>query len=575
MHARRLVRSVSAWGPLAILVLLCTAQRAAAADVAVVDPHAPRVVLTDALSVYVDPTGKLDVEDVAQPAFADHFVAPTGDPRNLGHIHSVLWIRFALRFAPGDRAPRVLELAYPFVDSLTLYAPRPGGGFEASRAGDHTRVSERALPDRGFLFPIAPTPGGAATYYLRYQSVGLVSLPLSLWRDDALRAARQTEALALGIYYGCLITLLLYNLALYVALRARVYLAYVVYTATMVFFMGTQNGLASLYLYPELPQIVDRASYLAVVLAATGVTYFVHTYLASGALSPRAGRVLRTLQWLGLAILVAIPVAPRLVAFWCSMLFGLGAVLVVYSVALYHWIGARSRPAAYVAVAITLPAAGASLLFLRNIGLFPVTWITEYGMQIGTMFEMLVLSLGLAEQVAVIRREREEARRAASEDALTGLANRTHLAAALPQILSRARRNGRRFGVLWIDIDDLKPINDRYGHAAGDALLRHTAARMREAVRAHDLVARVGGDEFVVVAEADHDGGNLAALAARLNASIAAPIEYGALRLQTSASIGIAIYPLHADNVSDLLARADRAMYEAKAAGGSTYRLAA
>lgn len=574
MHGRRSSRTLSVWAPLAIAALLLTA-RHAAASVANVDPHAARVVLGEALNLYVDRSGTLGIDDVAAPTFGAHFAPPAGDPRNLGHIHSVVWVCFTLRFAEGDTAPRVLELAYPFADSVTLYAPRADGGFSVSRAGDHTRVSERALSDRMFLFPITPMPGAEATYYLRYESLGLVSLPLSLWRDDALRAQRQTEALLLGIYYGCLITLLLYNLALYVALRARVYLAYVAYTATMIFFMAAQNGLSNLYLYPELPAIADRANYLSVLLAATGVAFFVRAYLATDAqFDARAARALRTLQWLGLALVAALPFAPRLAAFWTTMLFGVGTAFAVYATALWQWLAARSRPAAYVSVAITLPVIGAALLFMRNIGHFPVTWFTEHGMQIGTMFEMLVLSLGLAEQVAVIRREREEARRAASQDRLTGLSNRAHLEASLPLLLSRARRGGGRLGVLWIDIDDLKPINDRHGHAAGDALLRHAAARMREAVRAHELVARVGGDEFVVVAEADHDRDDFASLAARLNASLARPVEVDGIRLQTSASIGIAIYPQHAEQATELLARADRAMYEAKAAGRNTFRVA-
>jgi diguanylate cyclase (GGDEF)-like protein len=226
-------------------------------------------------------------------------------------------------------------------------------------------------------------------------------------------------------------------------------------------------------------------------------------------------------------------------------------------------------------VAITLPVVGAAFLFLRNFGYFPVNWVTEHGLQIGTMFEMLVLSLGLAEQIAVIRREREEARRAAAEDTLTGLANRAQLDALLPQILARARRTGHRVGVLWVDLDDLKPINDRHGHAAGDTLLRRVGERMREAVRGHDLVARVGGDEFVVIAEARDSDDDFSALAARLNDSIARPIDHGLIQLMVSASIGIAVFPDHAQTESELLQRADRAMYEAKAGGRNTFRLAA
>jgi diguanylate cyclase (GGDEF)-like protein len=158
---------------------------------------------------------------------------------------------------------------------------------------------------------------------------------------------------------------------------------------------------------------------------------------------------------------------------------------------------------------------------------------------------------------------------------LTGLANRARLEVQLPQILARARRAGHRVGVLWVDLDDLKPINDRHGHAAGDTLLRQVGERMREAVRGHDMVARVGGDEFVVIAEARDSTDDFSALAARLNDSICRPIEHNDIVLHVSASIGIAVFPEHAQSEAELLLRADRAMYEAKAAGRNTYRLAA
>jgi diguanylate cyclase (GGDEF)-like protein len=559
----------------ALFVLAAAGAGATESNVVNLDPQAARVVLTDALQLFVDASGRLEIDDVARPEMAARFERPVGDPRNLGHIYSVVWVKFTVHAAPEDTVPRVLELAYPFADSVKLYAPKPGGGYRVSNGGDHTRVSEREIPDRLFLFPAAPTPGADTTYYMRYQNLGLLSLPMSMWRDDLLRYARDREMLLLGGYYGCLFALLLFNLALFAGIRARVYLAYVVYTAAMIYFMATQNGLANLYLYPELPQVADKSNYLSVLLAATSITLFGRMYLLIATVSPRTDRYLKPLQWIGVALILTLPLLPRLLVFWTTMFYGIIVITAIYFVALYQWLVAHSRPAAYVSVAITLPVVGAAFLFARNFGYFPVNWVTEHGLQIGTMFEMLVLSLGLAEQIAVIRREREEARRAAAEDTLTGLANRARLDAQLPQILARARRAGHKVGVLWVDLDDLKPINDRHGHAAGDTLLRRVGERMREVVRGHDVVARVGGDEFVVIAEARESTDEFSALAARLNDSIARPIEHGMLQLHVSASIGIAVFPDHAETEAELLLRADRAMYEAKAAGRNTYRLAA
>jgi diguanylate cyclase (GGDEF)-like protein len=436
-------------------------------------------------------------------------------------------------------------------------------------------VSEREHPDRLYLFSVAPTPGADTTYFLRYRNVGLLSLPLEVWRADALRAERSRESLLLGIYYGCLLALIVYNLMLYIATRLRAYLAYVGYGAVMLFFMATQNGYTSFYLWPEWPALADPAAYVSPLAALGGACVFVREYLATATLTPAIDRALRALTAATFVLLAVNPLLPRPAAFW-SMLFwgGTGAAL-VYALALYFALALRSRPGTFLSIALTLPVLGAALAVARNVGWLAVGWVTEHGMQIGMMVEMLVLSLGLAEQVAVIHREREEARRAAAEDTLTGLASRARLAAQLPAALSRARRGTHKLALLWLDLDNFKPINDRYGHAVGDAVLKEAAARMRETVRTHDFVARLGGDEFVILADVYDGTAEASALAARLINAIERPMRQGHLDLSVTASIGIAVFPQHAESESDLMQRADLAMYQAKAEGRNTFKLAA
>jgi two-component system, sensor histidine kinase LadS len=556
-------------------VLACLMAASSARAVTLLDPQVPRVGIEGDLQIFVDATGRLTIDDITRPEFTERFAPPRRDARNLGHIHDPVWVKFTLRTAPGDAHPRVLEMAFGFADYLALYTPHPAGGYSVAYGGDHSRVSERALVDRLHLFPLALAPGAETTFYLRYQSIGVLSLPLSVWRDESLRQGRQRDNLLLGMYYGCLFTLLLYNLALYAGLRAPVYLAYVLYTGTMIFFMAVQNGLTSLYLWPESPALVNLYNFCSVLFVTTAGTVFTRSYLSTRNQTPLVDHLLRALAGIGLVLVVPVFMAPEVVVYWGTLSFAVFALLAIYSTSVYHLVGLRSRPAMFMTGALTLPVLGASVLVLRNAGIAPVNFLTEYGVQIGTMFEMLVLSLGLAEQVAVIRREREEARRAASEDALTGAGNRARLDAQLPIAIARARGRRQRLGVLWVDLDNLKPINDRYGHQVGDAVLSTVAKRMREAVRAHDIVARVGGDEFVIAADGiDHDPG-FELLARRLNETIAQPIAFGELRLIASASIGVAVFPDHADSAAELLRRADHAMYAAKSAGRNTFRSAA
>ena len=159
----------------------------------------------------------------------------------------------------------------------------------------------------------------------------------------------------------------------------------------------------------------------------------------------------------------------------------------------------------------------------------------------------------------------------AHHDPLTGLANRLALGLHLGHQLAVARRNGTRVALLFIDLDGFKPVNDRYGHVAGDRLLVALAARLRRQARESDLVARLGGDEFVIVIEGGFTDHHLAAISADLLAAVAEPCPLATGDVQVSCSIGIACAPRDGDTPDALLTTADAAMYQAKAAGRGRY----
>ncbi len=153
-------------------------------------------------------------------------------------------------------------------------------------------------------------------------------------------------------------------------------------------------------------------------------------------------------------------------------------------------------------------------------------------------------------------------------DALTGLANRAALGARLQHSLAAARRGSRPTGLLVLDLDRFKPVNDQLGHLAGDALLRDVAGRLRDVTQGDHLVARLGGDAFAVVPVAPVGRGALTELGETLCAVLAEPFEVaGSAPFEIGASIGIALYPDHEADVASLIEAADRALYAAKRAG--------
>jgi diguanylate cyclase (GGDEF)-like protein len=163
--------------------------------------------------------------------------------------------------------------------------------------------------------------------------------------------------------------------------------------------------------------------------------------------------------------------------------------------------------------------------------------------------------------------------RRALYDTLTGLPNRALLDDRLAQALTGLRRSGGWLALLFVDIDGLKVVNDGRGHDAGDELLREVARRLAAAMRETDTVARIGGDEFLVVATCLRDMNEIAAVAERLLAALATPLAHDVADLPLSASIGVATTCETSTPARELVRRADVAMYRAKAHGGCCWVL--
>ena len=181
--------------------------------------------------------------------------------------------------------------------------------------------------------------------------------------------------------------------------------------------------------------------------------------------------------------------------------------------------------------------------------------------------------ISLAIEITHIREYQKSLEYMAQHDVLTGLPNRLLLIDRLHQAIESSKRNQLMLAVCYLDLDGFKPINDKLGHKAGDRVLVEIAKRLSETVRQMDTVARLGGDEFVVLLLAQEQENAFLPLINRLLAIISAPILIDQHTCSVSASIGISVFPQHAQDSDTLLAHADAAMYRAKRQGKNRYAL--
>lgn len=172
------------------------------------------------------------------------------------------------------------------------------------------------------------------------------------------------------------------------------------------------------------------------------------------------------------------------------------------------------------------------------------------------------------------KNDEERIKRLAYYDSLTNLPNRRLFEDRLAMALALARRQQSHLALLFVDMDDFKSVNDTHGHHTGDELIRHCAAQLTRTVRDSDTVARIGGDEFVVISQSVADHHQLRELAQRLLTAASTPMNHGDTQVIPSISIGAALFPDHGEDKRGLMSRADQAMYQAKSLGKNRYCLA-
>ena len=193
--------------------------------------------------------------------------------------------------------------------------------------------------------------------------------------------------------------------------------------------------------------------------------------------------------------------------------------------------------------------------------------VTGVGLSLSMALLAWLMLTGRARALKLAATMTDELRHMAQHDPLTGLPNRALFSDRVLSLLAYAKRHDRRFAIIYLDLDGFKPVNDRYGHAAGDKLLQQVARRLQDSVRASDTVGRMGGDEFVVLVSELNGVDAALTLAEKIRHAVHKPFTIDGHTLTMSCSLGVSVYPEDGHDEIELTRRADEAMYRAKDAG--------
>ncbi|MDO6824207.1 7TM diverse intracellular signaling domain-containing protein [Marinobacter sp. 1_MG-2023] len=551
------------------------------------------------VSLLRDPGGQLTFEQVRNGTEPFGSIVPGG--LHHGYTADVFWMRIEVESRSSRRLDRMLEFTYAYLDDITLYRVSANGTVEQMRSGRTLAPADRVVAHRKPVFPLSFEPGERATLYLRVATHASMTLNARLAPTFEFYEDSDREYVWLALYFGMLVALGLYNFLLFLGTRQRSFLLYSLFVFSFGIAASSMNGLGPLLLWPGLVgEWGNRILPTGYTLSATLAVMFARRFLNMGRIAPRWDQGLSIMAicwWCATLVTLLVPVQ------YALKIMSMMGVLTTVSLIATGVAGVRHRiPAARIfLLAWLLLLVGAALLSVRNLGWIPSNFFTVYGLQVGSAVEMILLSFGLAARFNELKRQKEvaqrelvlslqrqerelehrvaqrtseleaakaELERQVVKDPLTGLDNRYGLMTHLEEVLQRAQRRDELLAVILIDLDGFKPVNDQYGHEAGDELLKAIARLLQQEARETDCVARIGGDEFVVVTENIASEGSVMEVGERLRKAITQPVALPSGKsVSIGASVGITIGRGGEQAGSDLIRRADDAMYRVKRAG--------
>jgi signal transduction histidine kinase/CheY-like chemotaxis protein len=361
--------------------------------------------------VYEDADGQATIADVRAQAAAGNFKAHDKDTLNAGYSRSAFWLKIDLHYRPTNPAAQrtwLLELAYPPLDHLDLYLPDAGGDYQlVRRTGDALPFATREIRQNNYLFDLNFAPDQAQTVYLRLQSEGSVQAPVTLWSSTAYLEEQPVRLYVLGLIYGVLLGMLVYNLFIYLSVRDTSYLYYIFYIASFGLYQLSVNGAAVQYFWPDNPWWTNAATPFFIGCAGLFGSQFARSFLQTASHSRWLDRLLLALVAfsavvVGLSLMTSYALALRL-ATALALIF----TVVIFVAGLCAWLRGL-RVARYFIIAWSAFLLGGIVNTMMVLGYLPNVFLTMYSSQIGSAIEVALLSLALADRINAMREQQAQ-----------------------------------------------------------------------------------------------------------------------------------------------------------------------
>jgi diguanylate cyclase len=472
---------------------------------------------------------------------------------NLGFGDGVYWLRTKIINENKLVYNWALELSYAPLDKIEIYLVKNNELVEYHFGGDTVPYKDKSIEYPHTVFPLVLESNQPYTLFIRIESSSAIQVPMTIWEWEKFNSQTVKVYLLQGLFFGFVIIMALYNFMIWLKEKETIYLAYITYIIMLTVFQSSLSGIGFQFIWPQQPWINNFLPAISLLVGLASLNFFIRIFFNMEKHSPVINTMLIKLSY----SLLILSISSIFISYYLTLLIinvlSITNVLIIVVISIYM-LSIKHPSARYFIVAWSGMLIGLILLSLDKAGLIPVTYMSEYTLQFGAAFEILILTLALAERMSVskkealslamqVNKEREKTFLAELEifrveknakqelekivdertkklsktlehlsiahgklqtisitDALTELHNRYYFNEHYKIEFKRAHRQKNEFSLILLDIDYFKKVNDSYGHPAGDICLKHIADCMKQgAARSSDICCRFGGEEFIII----------------------------------------------------------------------------
>lgn len=372
----------------------------------VITPEQGSYFLAKHLELLEDPSTHLTITDIISRQGEPRFTPSSTETPSFGFTTSAVWARFTVKNSLPRTVEYFLEIKYPLLDQIDLYIPSGPETFTVFKAGDSLPFKDRIIQHKNTIFPVMLASGEEKTLYLRCETTSSLNLPIVLHSPACLAEVITMEQTLLGIYYGILLVMMIYNFFIYLGLKDSTYLYYVLFVFTYMLFQLSVNGMAFQYFWPNRIWWANNCTPFFIFLAYIFATQFTRNILDTAKNVPRIDAILRA----GLVLSAVGSVLTLFIGYNLSIRLAtlMSLTVVALIVAGFTCMVKGYRPARYYFLAWSVSMLGVTVYALKTFGILPHIFITHWGIQLGSAWEVILLSMGLADRFQLMKQEKEQ-----------------------------------------------------------------------------------------------------------------------------------------------------------------------